>query len=241
MKKIYISLFALATLVQGETFSSVELQLEGWQTGIYGNFQNTGSIIDLKERGLEKKISPSIGLDLKGANQYVNFKLGYTKISSDGKKILASDIQHNGVNFDRGEMQKSTVDLDIIDAIYYISKPEDDLVDLDIGIGLRYIDGSFETKVCSKETTSSFDKYFPIGYLRVEVTPQWAGSVKWINQLIMSPTDDIHMDIRTALKTNVYNDISFEAGYRHNQFNTNDGYNADIVAQGVYGALSYKF
>ena len=241
MKKIYLSCFALATLMQAETFSSIEIQLEGWQTGIYGTFQNEGSSIDLKERGLEEEISPSLVLDLKGTNQYVNFKLGYTKIANEGKKVLASDMQHNGVNFDRDEMQKSTVDLDVIDAIYYISKPEDDLVDLEVGAGLRYVDGSFQTKVCSKETTSSFDKYFPIGYVRIEVTPSWAGSVKWVNQLIMSPADDVHVDVRTALKANIYNDIDLEVGYRHNQFNTNDGYDANIMAQGMYGALSYKF
>ena len=240
MKTILLSLLTISAL-SADVVQSTEIQLEGWQTGTYGTFQNAGSVIDLKERGLEKEISPSLVLDLKGTNQYVNFKLGYTKIANEGKKVLASDMQHNGVNFDRGELQKSTLDLDIIDAIYYISKPEDDLVDLEVGAGLRYVNGSFQTKVCSKETTSSFDKYFPIGYVRIEVTPPWTESLKWVNQLIMSPTDDIHMDIRTALKTDIYNDIGLEVGYRHNQFNTNDGYDSDIVSQGMYGALSYKF
>ena len=242
MKKIYIICLALASLTQAKTFDSVEFQVEGWNVDSEGTFQRDGSVVDLNERGLKRKIAPSIVLDLKGTSDYLNFKFGYTRIKNEGKKVLSSDMQLNGLNFDKGEMQKSKYDLKIFDAIYYINKPQKNLADFQYGLGLRYFKGSFQSKTCARETTASFHKLIAVGYLRAEIpVPKWEKSVKWVNQVIISPVDDFYVDTKTAIKIDVSENISLETGYRYNSFETSGKYNAKIKSHGLYGAVSYKF
>ena len=242
MKKALIICLALASLTQAKTFDSVEFQIEGWNADSSGTFQRQGSVIDLDERGLKRKFAPSIVLDLKGASDYLNFKFGYTKIKNEGKKVLSSDMQLNGLNFDKGELQKSKLDLKIYDAIYYIDKPQKNLADFQYGLGLRYFDGSFLSQTCSRETKASFHKLIGVGYLRAEIPiPKWEKSAKWINQVIISPVDDFYVDMRTAIKINVSKNISLETGYRYSSFETSGKYNANIKSDGLYGAISYKF
>ena len=242
MKKILITCLALASLTQAKTFDSLEIQLEGWNANSFGTFQRDGSAINLSERGLERKFAPSIVLDLQGESDYFNLKLGYTRVKNEGKKVLSSDMQLNGLNFDEGEMQKTKYDLQIFDAIYYIDKPQENLADFQYGLGLRYFKGSFQSKTCARETTASFHKLIAVGYLRAEIpVPKWEKSVKWVNQVIISPFDDFYVDFRTAIKAKVSNNISLETGYRYNQFETAEKYNASVKSDGLYGAITYKF
>lgn len=240
MKKIYITCLALASLMQANTFKSLEVQIEDWNANSYGTFQREGTVIDLKERGLKKKLSPSVVLDLKGISNYTNFKVGYTKIKNKGKKVLSSDMKLNGLNFDKGEMQKSKYDLDMFDAIYYIDQPSDGLVHLSFGIGFRYIKGSFQSKTCPRGTTASFHKFLTVGYMSTEITPSWA-PFKLINQVIISPANVFYIDTKTAVKTKIYKNISLEVGYRYNRLEASGKYNANIKSDGLYGAVSYKF
>ncbi len=241
MKRILIISSLLFTISQAQAIKSIELQIEGWNENSFGTFQSKGSVIDLSERGLKSKFVPSITLDLKGVSDYLNFKFGFTKIKNEGKKVLPSDMQQNGVNFDKGELLKSTYNLDIYDAIYYIKKTQDDLVNIELGVGLRYFSGSYKSKTCSRETKTSFHKLINTGYLRAEITPKWTKPVKWVNQVIISPIDNIYIDARTALKTEIYKNISIETGYRYNRFDSDGKYNANIKSHGLYGAISYKF
>ena len=242
MKKTLIVCLALASLTQAKTFDSVEFQIEGWNANSDGTFQREGSVIDLSERGLKRKFAPSVVLDLNGASDYLNFKFGFTRVKNEGKKVLSQDMQLNGLNFDKGEMQKSKLDLKIYDAIYYIDKPQKNFADFQYGLGLRYFKGTFQSKTCSRETTASFHKLVAVGYLRAEIPlPKWGKSVKWVNQAIISPANDFYADLRTAINVQVSKNVSIEAGYRYNNFEISKKYNADLKTHGLYGAVAYKF
>ena len=239
MKTILLSLLTISAL-SADVVQSTEIELEGWYADESGTFQNNGNAINLAERGLDKALAPSIGIDFNEEGFYKNFKLNYTHIDQDAKKALTADMQHNGVNFDANEMTKSTVKLDMIDAVYYVDAAKNDLAEVDLGLGLRYVNGSYQTKVCSKETTTNFHKWSPIGYINLKVTPSWLPAV-WTSQLLLSPDSSEIFDIRSSLKKEVANDIAIEAGYRANKYNLTDGYQADILSQGMFMGLSYTF
>jgi len=239
MRTILLSLLTISAL-SADVGQTIEVQFDGWNANASGTFQDNGSVIDLKERGFEHKVTPSLSIDFNDEGLLKNFKLNYTHIGQDSKKALTSDMQQNGVNFDDTEMAKSTVELDVLDAIYYVDAAKDDLVEVDLGLGVRYVNGSYETKICTKRTTTEFDKFIPIGYLGVNVYPSWLPAI-WTSELILSPINTEHIDVRTALKKEVYDNINLEIGYRANKFHISDGYSANINSKGVYVGASYKF
>jgi len=239
MKTILLSLLTLSAL-NADSGQTTEIQLDGWYADTTGTFQNDGTAIDLEERGFESKITPSIGVDFNGESSFENFKLNYTHIGQDQKKALSSDIQQNGVNFDKNEMSKSTLKLDIIDAIYYVDATNNDFVEVDLGAGLRYLNGSYETKVCSKETITKFHQIVSVGYMGITMRPAWL-SAEWVNHLVISPVNIEHLDIRTALKKEIYGNTNLEVGYRYNTYDTKDGHRIDLNNKGMYVAASYQF
>jgi len=239
MRTILLSLLTISAL-SADVGQTIEVQLDGWNANASGTFQDNGSVIDLKERGFEHKATPSLSVDFNGEGLLKNFKLNYTHIGQDSKKALTADMQQNGVDFYDKEMSKATVKLDVVDALYYVDAAQDDLVEVDVGLGFRYINGSYETKICSKQTKTEFDKFVPIGYLGVNVYPSWLPAI-WTSELILSPTNTEHIDVRTALKKEVYDNINLEIGYRTSKFYISDGYRENINSKGLYVGASYKF
>ena len=240
MKTILLFILTISALFADMAQSTTEIQLDGWYAKDTGSFQNNGSVINLNERGFDSKIAPYISVDFNGKGKYKNFKLDYTHIKQDSKKVLTADMQQNGVNFDRDEITKSTLDLDIVDAIYYIDAGKVKQTEIKVGVGLRYVDGSYQTQICSKRAKTNFDMVTPIGYVELNMTPTWLPAV-WTNELILSPTNDEHIDVRTALKKEIHKNINAEIGYRANEYDRKDGYKAYIISKGFYFGMSYKF
>ena len=239
MKTVLLSLLTLSAL-SADSGQTTEVQLDGWYADTTGTFQNNGTVIDLVERGFENKITPSIGVDFNGESSFTNIKINYTHIGQEQKKVIESDIQHNGLNFDKTEMSKSTLKTDIVDAIYYVDAAKDDFAELDLGLGVRYVNGSYATEVCSKKTITKFHQLVPVSYIGATVEPS-SVPVKWVSSLLFSPINIEHIDLRTALKKEIYQNINLEVGYRYNIYDNKDGYSIDLSNKGVYVAGSYKF
>ena len=248
MKTILLSLLTISAL-SADVVQNTEIQLDGWYADATGNFQDNGSVINLNQRGFENEITPSISIDIEGENKYMNLKLAYTRIAHEGKNSIdGTDIVHNGVQFDHSdEMMKANLELNVYDLIYYIDVPVESTfsdnakVDVDFGLGVRYIDGTYSSKICSKNTSTDFDKYAPIGYFKSELIPNSHPSISWVNQILFYPDDIEHYDARTAIKVNITDGFSSELGYRAIHFHADETYNTSITSKGAYLGLMYKF
>ncbi len=241
MKKIYIVVL-LASFLYGDIVKHTEIEASAWRGESSKTFQAKGDVVDLGDMGSVDGTTPSVAVDIQTISNKPNVKLQYTKINNEDTTVLTKDLTYNDAHLYKNEKVKTTYDADIWDFILYKNiqntKPT---LDLDLGMGLRYIDSSLELKECSKESKSSFKEYTPILYARADYGVE-KNNLALIGQLIYSPIDKQHIDLKTAVGYDYNKKIRAELGYRFLKVEPDDNnIKSDIVTKGAYIGLTYSY
>lgn len=227
--------------------TSIEVGLEVWNQNSTGTFQNNGTVVDFDKRGFNGAIKPSIYLNIKTARKRPNLKLKYTKINSSKSGPLGSNLTLNGLNYFTNQDLKLEYKADVFDFILEhdtIKRKEifnnSTVIDLDLGVGARYIDGEFSISQCSQNTKIDFQQWVPTIYARSEINEK-GDDTKLIAQIIYSPSSTQHLDAKVGVSQNFSKNVKGEFGYRLSQTKIADSYNVDAETKGVYLGLSRKF
>jgi len=241
MKKIYLSLFAVASLAHGEFITDTELSGNIWLGESSNSFQATGGDeIELENMGSIEGVNFSLAVDAKTVRKLPNIKFQYTSIGNGDTTHLSRDLNYNEVNFDKNQKVETTYEADIVDLIFY-SDIKKDLkgFDIDLGGGLRYIDSSLEVKECSKEAKASFDQIVPTLYAKAEYPVK---KVIPALEVIYSPIDKQHLDVKLSLGYDFTKSLGVDLGYRFNQIEPDvDDLKSDVVTDGLYLGVDYNF
>jgi len=242
MNKIYLSLFTIASLAQGEALKEVEINIDAWQGESTHSFQAVGDKIDLGEMGNIEGTSPSIAIDMKAIDKPLNLKLQYTKIDNDDTTIATSNINYNDAVIFAGQKIKTTYKADIYDMILYGDIVENKKGwDWDLGLGVRYVDNSFEIRECSRHSTTDISDIFPMLYTKVEYGFT-AVDAYLKGELIYSPINTQHIDGKVALGYDISDNFDIEAGYRLLKIKPDiTKIKSDVVTKGAYLGLGYTF
>ena len=219
MKKYLLTLL-LALGLQADIIESIQIGLEGWSQNSSGTFDDSSSSTDLNDLKLESSLNPSLYLDIKLPDS-LNFKFQYSSIANSSST---------------SNEYKST----LLDLMIYSDLVKNKLLfndnfdfDLDLGIGLR----SFDSKLSGYD---GFSEIIPLIYLRAELTHLYT-HITPLTQIIYSPIYGTNIDAKVGLMYTLFDSYSAEIGYRYNKTRVNDTYNANIITDGPYFGLAYKF
>lgn len=199
---------------------SVQIGLEGWSQNSSGTFDDSSASTDLNDLKLQSNLNPSLYLDIKLPDS-LNFKFQYSSIANSSSTT---------------DEYKST----LLDLMVYSDLVKDKFLfndkfdfDLDLGIGLR----SFDSKLSGHD---GFSEIIPLIYLRAELTHLYT-NITPLTQIIYSPIYGTNIDAKVGLMYTLFDSYSAEIGYRYNKTRVNDTYNANIITDGPYFGLAYKF
>ncbi|MDD5052029.1 MAG: TIGR04219 family outer membrane beta-barrel protein [Sulfuricurvum sp.] len=114
----------------------------------------------------------------------------------------------------------------------------DNVVDLDVGMTFKVIDGKIEGV-----TSQSFKEVVPMGYLSVAITPPLSplsveGNVKYLGY-----GGDSFTDARVKANWKIAPGLAAQAGYRYESLSVTNhfGMNANVDFKGPFVGLNYRF
>lgn len=213
-------LFLLLTLnLHANFFESIEVGLEGWNENSSG-YLNDKTSTNFKDLNLKEKLNPSFYIDTK-IEDSLNFKFQY------------SSILNNSIN-------SNSYESSIYDLIVYSDLVKNYLLlnkyfnfDLDLGLNLRYFNSNLNNNF-------NFSKTMPMGYLRAKFSSTDIDFALF-SQTLYSPIYGTNIDTKIGVIYTFFNSLNTEVGYRYNKLRINETYNANIISEGPFLGLSYKF
>jgi outer membrane protein len=172
-----------------------------------------------------------------------NIRAQYVQIDVSGRTVLPRSIAFRGVNFPEGTAIDSRVELTQIDGTAYY-KVWATVVELDLGLTLRHVDGLVEIAAENQTGRADFDGVLPMLHAaaRVELplTGLWAGA----KVDGTAYRGDKLIDTVLSAGWQSAAGLGIEAGWRLYRFELDgrgdlDGSRIDIA--GPYAALNFRF
>lgn len=143
----------------------------------------------------------------------------------------------NSFSGSNGLAGTNTVTFNEIDVTPYY-EVLDNIVDIDIGVTLKVLDGKIEGAV-----NQSFSEVIPMGYLGAGlmfpgIPLRFAGSIKYVGF-----DGDSFSDMRIKAMWNIAGGVSAQAGYREESLKIKDrfGMNADASFRGPFFGVNFTF
>ena len=169
-----------------------------------------------------------------------NVKLAYTKISQSGEGD--SDYEFDGEEY-LGNV-KNNFSVKSYDLIAYY-EVLDNIVSLDLGLDIRYVDADYnvrETAINGLSSKDNLKTVVPMAYALIGATPYPGLRLSAeISYITYSGSDVSDMNAKIAYTTDYY--VGFEAGYRKQNYNFDDVSNthSNLSFEGPFGGAYVKF
>jgi len=176
-----------------------------------------------------------------------NLRLDYSEVqtSADG---IATRPFHFGrhVKVDVGDTVHSEVDLTNLDFTLYYEVLDNDTLQLDLGVTLRYFDASFRVgEAASKaQATANVNTPFPMLYVDARLTLPFAEGLSiGANGFGFSYDGSSVYDFSADLRYTFMLGLGLEAGYRTQsiQLDDVDHVDADLTFQGFFAGVLWDF
>ncbi|MCH8536242.1 MAG: TIGR04219 family outer membrane beta-barrel protein [Alkalimonas sp.] len=250
MKKIGLALCSLPLLMCSHAqadFFSIALHLDSWQSSLDGDFGQTGG-----EHPFEynNKNQLSYGVTLEHPLPFIpNARLGYQSLNHVATTELNQTFALAGQQFPVGSVLDATLDLSHWDLVLYYEVLDNNLVELDIGVQFKRLDGVAAVSQGAAQMSSSqtLDDTLPMFYA--------AGSVHLIGTGLklfaeLSGLTQGRHDVQVArgglsyqMLDSLVLDATVRLGYQSMQFTLDnmDGVSTDVEAKGIFAGIELRF
>jgi outer membrane protein len=250
MKRLGLTLCCFPLLMSSYAqadFFSVAFYLDSWQSKADGTFGQTGVMhpFDYKNKN-----QLSYGAALEHPLPFIpNVRFGYQSLKHTASTELNQTFALAGQQFPIGSVLDATLDLSHWDLVLYYEILDNNLVELDVGIQFKRLDGAAEASVVSSQTTSgqTLDDTLPMLYA--------AGSVHILGTGVQlfaefSGLTQGRHDVRAFRGGVSYNmldnmavDAAVRLGYQSMQFTLDNmnGVSTDVDAKGIFAGLELRF
>jgi outer membrane protein len=171
-----------------------------------------------------------------------NIRFASTKLSNAGAGATTIDVNIGGESFPAGTTLTTTLVLDSTDLTLYY-EILDNVVELDLGLTARKLDGSFKTFSTTLTATETLDETIPLLYAAVAFNLPVTGlSLKAEGNFIGS-SDVNHSDFQVKLGYEFASIFGIEGGYRAQNFEIADTSNvtANMKFSGIFAGLFLHF
>ncbi len=172
-----------------------------------------------------------------------NIRVDHTKISQSASGQLNRSIEFNGRTFDLSANVLSEVDLDQTDLVLYYELL-DTVVSIDVGVGLRYVDGfvriADDTGFSAAEFSGAIPLVYAGGRFDLPLTGFWAGAQA--RGLTYKGDSLVDIDARIGWESDL--GLGVEVGYRFMELeldNFDDIDAADLSIKGPFAGLTFSF
>ena len=216
-----------------------------WKQNYGGDIASGGSAIDVED---------DLGFDNDTTNffyaalehpvpQLPNLRVQYSELDLDQAATLTRDIDLNGISFPAGTEIGSIVDVTQIDAAFYYEFL-DNVVSLDLGIAVRYLDGELAITSADDFSPVEFQGVLPLLYGKARVDLPLSGF--WLGAEISGADLDGNSLIDGNLVVGWESPfrIGIEAGWRTYRLELDDFDDvdsADLDVSGPFAAINLHF
>lgn len=220
-----------------------------WKQSPEGYVQSDGDRADVEDDlQIDSETDAFVWADLRHPVPLLpRLKLQYTPVSMSGDGRVTRSFNFEGTSFGVNEDVSSELQLDQMDAIFYWT-PWSTLVDLDLGVNVKYVDGyaEVERRQSGERERVDFSAPLPLLYARVEARVPGTGLFGGGEGSYLSV--DGHRILDVALRAGYRADlgagsVAVEGGWKHQNLRLDDldDVDADLTIEGPYVGVSARF
>ena len=250
MKKIALALCGLPLLmtsyVQAD-FLSVALHLDSWQSQAEGSFGQSGVMqpFDFKDSN-----QLSYGVRLEHPLPFIpNARLGYQALTHSASTELSQTFALAGQQYAVGSVLDARLDLSHWDLVLYYEVLDNNLVELDVGVQFKRLDGAAEAALMSSPTTSAqtLDDTIPMLYAAGSVSLLGTGLQLFAELSGLAQGRHDVRALRGGLSYSMLDTIALDAtirlGYQSMQFELDNmtGVSTDVDIKGIFVGAELRF
>ena len=245
MKKIVASIAFLGTIAMADMVGG-ELNVGYYQHTPSGTLQYQGDSIDLKDDFKWKQESDVFAkLYLEHPVPLLpNIKLGYSSFGHSGSGVLTKNITFANQTYAVNSKVDSTFDLDMYDITFYY-EIVDIGFDLDLGLNIKYLDGSVSAvdKVERLDESTTFNVPVPMLYAKARVPVPTTDIDFQVEGNYISYSSNQFYDIEAGVRYTLALGLGIEGGYKAMKIKLDDvnDMNLDSTFSGAYAKLVWDF
>lgn len=249
MKKV--SFFVLAALLgqaapaAADTVLGVHAGVDYWATDSEGGVANSNNL-------------QAFRFDDRGAQSYFlafehlvpvlpNVRLQYQNLKNRGDTTLANDFRFAGVDFTTGSQLTTELDLSHTDYILYYELLDNALVELDLGVVAKHLQGEVGIQAQSRRALQDVSQWLPLLYLDTKVALPGTGLDVFASGQATRFQDSHYYDVQAGigyqLVDNLLLDVRLKVGYRAMDLQLDDLDNlyAELKFNGVFAGVAVHF
>lgn len=230
--------------LQAAQADAVKLSLGAyrWQTDYEGYVQSGADRVDLNDDlGFDDDDADTVYAILEHPIPLLpNLRLQHTSIDTSARGTTNESFEFDDTFFPAGIPTQSSLDLTHTDATFYYQLL-DNVVDLDLGITVRYVDGSVAIRSLGQSAHEDLEVVLPLLYAAGRVAlPAGFYVGADVNGLAASGNGLFDYRVNAGWVSPLL--LGVEVGMRRFDIDYDDDDDeADLTLDGVYGAVTFQF
>jgi outer membrane protein len=246
MKKILATLI-IATgfnVAAFADFIGAEAGVGFWSSKVSGQMNYEGTNIDLEDDlgygdsnskvNLWASIEHPIPL-------FPNVRISKSSVSDSASGAITKDIDFGGTSFTASSNVSSNIQIDQIDATLYYELL-DNIVSLDFGLNLKYLDGNAELVSGSKEEAHNFMSVIPMLHGKVGFDLPFSGFGAEVMMNYIGYDGNSISDLEANVKYESSFGLGAKIGLKKESIKADiDDFETDISISGINTAIFYHF
>lgn len=246
----WLGIIALGALlpsapVSADTIFGIYAGIGSWRQELTGEITSGLANINVEEDlALEDELNSVFYLAIEHPIPVLpNVRVNYAELNVSGNNSLTRAIDFNGVSFSLSEDIATEVDVSQIDLVLYYELL-DNVVSLDLGVAVRWMDGSVTLASLLDYSEVDYDVVMPALYGRVRADLPFSGF--WVGAEVMGLgySGNVLIDANAQVGWESKLGLGAEIGWRMFDFEVEDLGDLDqagIDISGPYFALNYHF
>lgn len=231
--------------VSADTIFGIYAGIGSWRQELTGEITSGLADINVEEDlALEDELNSVFYLAIEHPIPVLpNVRVNYAELNVSGNNALTRAIDFNGVSFSLSEEIATEVDVSQMDLVLYYELL-DNVVSLDLGVAVRWMDGSVTLASLLDYSEVDYDVVMPALYGRVRVDLPFSGF--WVGAEVMGLgySGNVLIDANAQVGWESKLGLGAEIGWRMFDFEVEDLGDLDqagIDISGPYFALNYHF
>jgi outer membrane protein len=233
-------LFSLSNSVASDFSFSIGPQKElfrGW-------VQYKGNKIDVKDDlHLDDKTKFSASVEWKHKIKLLpDVKVDYLHVETSGTGTISKDITFGDVTFNVNDRIHTDFKADQIDVTFFYNPVERERVNLQVGLGFKYLTGHVNLKSLTTGAYSNTDYDIPVPYLYASAITKFSHLRFGLEGKGLSYSGSYFYDWK--LKGGVeYRRVFANVGYRYERLKIDDveDLSTDLKIKGIFGEIGVRF
>ncbi|MFV1984898.1 MAG: TIGR04219 family outer membrane beta-barrel protein, partial [Thiohalomonadales bacterium] len=171
-----------------------------------------------------------------------NIRFASTKLSNAGAGVTTVTVNIGGESFSAGTVLNTSLVLDSTDITLYY-EILDNIVEFDLGLTARKLDGKFKTSSSMITATETLDETIPMLYAALGFNLPITGLSFNAEGNFIGTSDVNHSDFLLKIKYELFSVFGIEGGYRAQKFeiDNSSSITANMKFSGVFAGIFFHF